>query len=181
MKSPIRRVVTGHDDQGKAVVLMDGPASNVTIRKTGFVSTVLWAVDESPADISGSGDRAARDVALSPPPNGAVLRVVDFPPVTPDSMKAADMAGEMGPGVQVSDAAARTHAFMHRTRTIDYAVVLSGEIEMRLDDSSVHLKAGDFVIQQGTNHAWVNNSQQDCRVAFIMIDALEPPAWSEGR
>jgi hypothetical protein len=151
----------------------------VSLRKTGFISTVLWAVDESPADISGSADRAAREVPLSPPPQGAVLRVVDFPPVTSEGIKAADPGKEMGPGVHVSDAAKRTHAFMHRTRTIDYAIVMTGEVDMLLDDSSVHLKAGDFVIQQGTNHAWVNNGQENCRIAFIMIDAVEPPAWSK--
>ena len=88
------------------------------------------------------------------------------------------MAREMGAGVHVPDKTAEPHPFMHRTRSLDYALIMSGEIDMLLDDSSVHVKAGDVVIQQGTNHAWVNRSQDVCRIAFIMIDAEEPPAWA---
>jgi len=72
------------------------------------------------------------------------------------------------------------HPFMHRTRSIDYAIVLAGEIDMLLDDSEVHMKAGDILVQQGTNHAWVNNGNETCRIAFILIDAQEPPAWRKG-
>ena len=179
MDQKIRRIVTGHDAKGKAVVLSDGPASNVTFRKVGgFVSTVLWATDETPADISGTADRADREVPLAPRPNSAVLRIVDFPPATPERLKDANMAREMGSGVHVPDKTAEPHPFMHRTRSLDYALIMSGEIDMLLDDSSVHVKAGDVVIQQGTNHAWVNRSQDVCRIAFIMIDAEEPPAWA---
>ncbi len=180
MDHKIRRIVTGHDASGKAVVLFDGPATNVTFRKVGgFVSTVLWAVDEAPADVSGTIDRADRPVALAPTDCGAVLRIVDFPPATPERLKDADMAREMGAGVQVPDKKADAHPFMHRTRSIDYALIMSGEIEMMLDDSSIHVKAGDVVIQQATNHAWVNRGTETCRIAFIMIDAKEPPAWSK--
>ena len=69
------------------------------------------------------------------------------------------------------------HAFTHRTRSVDYAIVLTGEIDMLLDDSQVHLNTGDVLVQQGTNHAWVNNGTQTCRIAFVLIDAKEPPAW----
>ena len=71
------------------------------------------------------------------------------------------------------------HAFTHRTKSIDYAIVLDGEIDMLLDDTQVHVKAGDVLIQQGTNHAWVNNSGKPCRIAFILIDAKEPAAWKK--
>ena len=181
MDHQIRRVVTGHDEHGKAVVLSDGPAGNVTFRKVGgFISTVLWAVDETPADISGTKDLADREVPLAPPANSTVLRIVDFPPATPERLRDADMAREMGAGVHVPDRKTQPHPFMHRTRSLDYALIMSGEIDMLLDESSVHVKAGDVVIQQGTNHAWVNRSQEICRIAFIMIDAKEPPAWSTG-
>jgi naringenin degradation protein FdeH len=180
MDHQMRRIVTGHDEQGKAVVLFDGAATNVTFRKVGgFISTVLWAADESPPDVSGSTDRADRTVPLAPPPNGTVLRVVDFPPATPERLKDADMAREMGAGVHVPDKKAEPHPFMHRTKTLDFAIILSGEIDMLLDDSTVHVKAGDFVVQQATNHAWVNRGTETCRIAFIMIDAVEPPAWSK--
>ena len=69
---------------------------------------------------------------------------------------------------------------MHRTRSVDYAIVMCGEIDMLLDDSEVHLKADDVVVQQGTNHAWVNNGTRPCRIAFILVDAKEPAAWRLG-
>jgi len=83
---------------------------------------------------------------------------------------------EMGLGAQDHGAPAR-HPFTHRTRSIDYAFVLEGEIDMLLDDTEVHLRTGDILVQQGTNHAWVNNSQANCRIAFVLIDAQEPDAW----
>jgi uncharacterized cupin superfamily protein len=88
----------------------------------------------------------------------------------------AAMTREMGLAHGHGEAPVR-HAFSHRTRSVDYAIVLDGEIDMLLDDSEVHLKAGDVLIQQGTNHAWVNNSNRICRIAFVLIDATEPPAW----
>jgi uncharacterized cupin superfamily protein len=181
MTSPIRRIVTGHDDRGKAVVLFDGPAGNVTHRKIGgFVSTVLWAVDETPADVSQRVDRADREVALGPLPNAAVFRIVDFPPAQADAPQRTSMAQEMGAGVYDPGGTAPAHPFMHRTRSIDYVLIMSGEIDMLLDDGvAVHVKAGDVVVQQATNHAWVNRGTEACRIAFIMIDAREPPAWAE--
>jgi hypothetical protein len=175
---PVRRIVTGHDDQGKAVVVVDGPAPNVKVRKaTGNVSTLLWVTDEMPADISGNSDRAEREIGTAPPANGSILRTVDFPPVTPETaaVSHAEVMREMDLGRHVP--AAARHPFMHRTRSVDYAIVLAGEIDMLLDDSEVHLTAGDILVQQGTNHAWVNNGKETCRIAFILIDAQEPPAW----
>ena len=145
-----RRVVTGHA-AGKAVVLHDGPAPNVKVRPgSGLVSTLLWATDESPADLAGSADRAAREIGIPPPRNGSIFRVVDFPP---------GAKGEM-----------------HRTPSVDYAVVLEGEIDMLLPDAVVHLGAGDVLVQQGTNHAWVNRGAVNCRIAFVLIDAKSPEA-----
>ena len=101
-----------------------------------------------------------------------MLRVVEFPPVGPGGVKIdnAAMKQEMGLGGEHGAKPAR-HPFTHRTRSIDYAIVLDGEIDMLLDDSEVHLKAGDIMVQQGTNHAWVNNSGAPCRIAFVLIDA----------
>lgn len=173
-----RRVVTGHDADGKAVVLMDGAAPNVRRRKAGTVSTVLWVTRESPADMSGSADRGEIQ-GVPPPPNGSVLRIVDFPPVSTVDFGAIDhhaQVKEMGIADIQSPGEAR-HPFTHRTCSIDYALVLEGEIDMLLDDSEVHLKAGDVVVQQGTNHAWVNNSDKNCRIAFVLIDAARPKQW----
>lgn len=182
MAKSVRRIVTGHDVSGKAVLLMDGAAPNQKVRNTGTVSTLLWVTDDTPADISGAQDRGDRESGVAPPPAGSVFRVVDFPPVTAEAAAQLDQAAihrEMGLVAHGSGAAAR-HPFTHRTRSVDYAVVLEGEIDMLLDDSQVHLTAGDVVIQQGTNHAWVNNSDAVCRIAFVLIDAREPPAWKAG-
>ena len=169
MPTPVRRVVTGHDTSGKAIVLMDGDAPNRKLRQTGIVSTLLWVTDETPADISGSADRAAREIGVPPPPNGSILRVVDFPPES--AAKQADNAAilrEMG--VAAGSAPVR-HAHMHRTRSVDYAIVLSGEIYALMDEGEVLLKAGDVLIQRGTNHAWSNRTDDPCYVAFVLIDA----------
>src|SRR5215475_9453668 len=178
MAKAIRRVVTGHDESGKAVVLIDGPAPNVKMRQTGIASTLLWVTEEGPADLSGNVDRAARDIAVAPPPNGSILRIVDFPPVTAEAMAVgrASVAREMGLALR-TDGRSTRHPFTHRTRSIDYAIVIAGEIDMLLDDSEVHLVAGDVLVQQGTNHAWVNNGTEPCRIAFVLIDAREPDAW----
>jgi hypothetical protein len=177
MTQPTRRVVTGHDDQGKAVVLIDGPAPNVKLRTaSGLVSTLLWVSDETPADISSHADRAERTIGVAPPANGSILRVVDFPPFAAGAgtVDHAQVLREMGLPEQASPA---RNAFTHRTRSLDYAIVLTGEIDMLLDDSLVHLKSGDVLVQQGTNHAWINNGTQTCRIAFVLIDAQKPQAW----
>lgn len=188
MLQPIRRVVTVCDGEGKAVVGFDGPARNVRVRKAsgGLVSTLLWVTDETPADISGQADRADREIGVGPPPGGSAFRIVDFPP-TEDSalMDNAAVIREMGisrGSPKAGDDKAgddkagddKRHPLMHRTRSIDYAIVMSGEIDMLLDDTEVHLGAGDVLVQQGTNHAWVNRGRENCRIAFVLIDADEP-------
>ena len=172
----MRRVVTGHDADGKAVVLLDGAATNVKVKSAqgGVVSTLLWVTDESPADVSGSADRAQRDIAVAPPPRGSVFRVVDFPPLAAGAALSQEaIHADMGLAAQK----AGRHPMMHRTKSIDYAIVMQGEIDMLLDDSEIHLQAGDVLVQQGTNHAWVNRGTQPCRIAFVLIDAEEPPQW----
>ena len=141
---------------------MDGPAPNVKQRtSSGVVSTLLWVTEESPADISGSEDRADREVGVAPLPNGHTVRIVDFLPVTQTAVvDNATMLKEMG--ISTATAKPPRHAFTHRTKSIDYAIVLEGEIDMLLDDSEVHMKAGDIMVQQGTNHAWVNNTDKPC-------------------
>lgn len=184
MKHAIRRVVTGHDASGKAVVLIDGIAPNVKVRQgANFVHSLLWVTDETPVDVSGAADRAQREIGVAPPPMGSILRMVDFPPVTSDAenIDHETLIREMGASQGSHGGTPARHPYMHRTRTLDYAVVLTGEIDLLLDDTEVHLQAGDTVVQQGTNHAWVNRSSQTCRVAFVLIDAMEPHPIKESR
>jgi mannose-6-phosphate isomerase-like protein (cupin superfamily) len=169
----VRRVVTGHNAAGKAIVLFDGASPNVKLRQaTGLTSTLVWVTDEAPADISGNGDRAVREIGVAPPARGSVFRVVDFPPTDEKRVDNAAMLREMG--LSGDHAASARSAMMHRTKSVDYAVVISGEIDMLLDDSEVRLRAGDVLVQQGTIHAWVNRGRAPCRIAFVLIDAEEP-------
>ena len=176
MPRPVRRVVTGHDGDGKAVVAMDGPAPNVvTSRHRPGARTNLWRTVSMPASFEGERDEAAADVkfALEPLANGTNLRISEYPPETEadagiDGEKAF---AEVGAAHRIVKGA--RHPFMHRTDTVDYAIVLEGEIVLLLDEEDVHLKAGDVVIQRGTNHAWANRSDKLCRIAFILIDAAD--------
>ncbi len=144
MALEIRRVVTGHDKSGRAVVMIDEIAKNVTSSRPGQAATVVWTTDQLPADNDGDTDTSARNVSTSES-NGSVFRVVEY-----------------GPGVTPR---------MHRTDSIDYAVVIAGEIDMQLDDSEVHLKAGDILVQRGTIHNWVNRGKVPCVIAFALIGA----------
>ena len=165
---PVRRIVTGHRE-GKAVVLFDSAAPNQKLRQaSGLVSTLLWVTDETPADTSGAADCSLREIGVPPPANGTIFRVVDFPPEGSARSREAILK-EMG----VSNQGGARHAAMHRTRSVDYAIVLEGEIDMLLDDSEVRLNAGDVLVQQATNHAWVNRGTKPCRMAFVLIDAKE--------
>jgi quercetin dioxygenase-like cupin family protein len=144
---PIRRVVTGHDARNVAKVLIDAPATNAKKPNSGVVSTLMWITDKNPADI-GTGetieDLGARIVGTPPPAGGTRFCVIDFPP--------------------------GNHPHMHRTETIDYVIVIEGEIEMDMDSSTVKLKQGDIMVQRGTNHAWANRSSKRARVAFVLVD-----------
>jgi len=145
---PIRRVVTGHDEGHVAKVLLDEPATNAKHPQAGLVSTMMWCTESAPAAIpigEQPEDMGARVLGTAPPRNGTRFAVIDFPP--------------------------GNQPHMHRTETIDYVIVIEGEIEMDMDASSVKLKAGDIMIQRGTNHAWANRSSKRARVAFVLVDA----------
>jgi mannose-6-phosphate isomerase-like protein (cupin superfamily) len=168
--SEIRRIVTALDASGKAVVLFDSRLALASGRAN------LWITDSYPPGFSSKNDLATKPVGrTSPPENGTVFRVIEFPPVDPATeaklepnlvQRTVDPAPKKGLPM--------SHPLMHRTRTVDYMVILSGEIDMKLDDSVVHLKPGDVVIQQATNHAWINRGTQPCRILAVLIDAQEP-------
>ena len=145
---PIRRVVTGHDANDVAKIITDGAATNARFPPSGIRSTLIWCTDATPADIAVGEtveDMGQRKLGTPPPANGTRFAVIDFPPGN-------------APG-------------MHRTESIDYVIVLAGEIDMDMDDSTVTLRAGDVMVQRGTNHAWANRSDKPARVAFVLIDA----------
>jgi len=173
MTTKIRRIVTGHDKNGMSVALMVGELPLAEVQP-GVDTTLLWATDETPAEMSGSNDRAQRDLGVAPPPNGSLLRIVDFHPVSKDFKgDSKALAAEIGGEIVTGKGKNSNHPLMHRTKTIDYGIVLEGEIDIMFDDTEVHLKAGDIVVQQSTNHAWVNNSDKICRMAFAMIDGVK--------
>ena len=174
MNSKIRRIVTTNDETGKAIVLLDSAAPNAKIRQTtGITFTLLWVTDSTPPNISGNVDAADRDIGVAPPPGGSIFRIVEFPPTKANEnvVSSEEVLNEMGLTSSAETGGKLRHPHMHRTNSIDYAVVMSGEIDLFLDDSDVHLKAGDVVVQRGTNHAWVNRGDEPCKIAFILIDA----------
>jgi naringenin degradation protein FdeH len=175
MTKAIRRVVTGHDVAGRSVFIMDGPTPHVFSRTKGSaVVHELWETARTPADNRGSGDAISRGHRLPPPKNGSVFRVIEYPP---DTERLAAIARENALPDDGSGRAAATdrnnprHPGFHKTATIDYAIVLSGEIFALMDDGEVLLKAGDVLIQRGTNHAWSNRATEPAVVAFVLIDA----------
>jgi quercetin dioxygenase-like cupin family protein len=145
----IRRVIIGHDRDGKAVVEQDGLMTNVKVMPSGHSGCVMWATEGTPADPNVTDDPAARDRDLPPPRNGTVLRILELVPHKP--------------------------AFMHRTDSVDYCIVLQGECVMKMDDEKeVTLRQGDILIQKGTWHGWENRSGNTCRLAFVLIDGKAP-------
>ena len=143
----LRRVVTGHDDQGRAVVQIDETCTNILSRRPLHSSCVVWSSAEFPVDNAAPGDLAARELSVVGRAD-SVFRVVEYQPgVAPRK---------------------------HRTETLDYAVVMSGEIDMELDGSSVHLRQGDVLVQRGTIHNWINRGTVPCTIAFVLIAAQTP-------
>ena len=187
MAKQVRRVVTGHDPDGKAIVISDGPAPFVHVNAVNpeWYSTDIWRTRETPARIA----TAAEEPTLGPrrqmpDKRGTVLRINHFPPeneavrqMDPQASRAAFAA--LGNEKAATFGKGGRHPLMHRTETIDYAIVLSGEITMVLDDVDVELSAGDIVVQRGTNHAWSNRSNAPCVVAFMLIDGEFAPDLSE--
>jgi mannose-6-phosphate isomerase-like protein (cupin superfamily) len=171
----VRRVVTKLDSSGKAVVMFDGSVQLKSFRSPNPAGE-MWVTDKSLPDFNWSADRALTKVGLVPPKNGTIFRIVDFVPLSPEMEKKMDInlmmkvVGDHAPAKGLPP----RHPMMHRTRSLDYAIIMSGEIDMLLDEGEVHLKAGDVVVQQATNHAWVNRSGKPCRIAFILMDSQEP-------
>lgn len=187
MARAIRRVVTGHDQSGKAVVLSDGavPVVHSNPMRPGQLSYEVWKTSAMPIPLAPQEpEPTGGKRQLHPVPMGNVFRISEVPPesdairnMTPEQSRAAfaasnaEEASTWGRGGR--------HPLMHRTETLDYAVVLEGEITLILDEGEVMLKAGDVVIQRGTNHAWRNHTSKPTRMLYVLIDGKFDPAMEE--
>ena len=145
-----RRVVTGHDARGVAVFTSDGQAAAARTAPDGAYFYEIWSTDAMPAPIAATEDDPTHTaLTVPPPPNGTKIRINELPP------------GVVSP--------------VHRTQTVDYGIVLSGEVVLALDDSETVLRAGDVVVQRGTSHRWENRTAETARMAFILVDGAFTP------
>ena len=171
----IRRVVTGHNAQGKSVLIMDGAAPHVYSRVPGStVVTELWETRGAPASNAGTDEVTNRPFRLAPPKHGTVFRIIHYPPdkVRLAAIKKEEAMGEDGSGRHAAtDRNNPRHAGFHKTDSVDYAIVLQGEIWAMMDEGEVLLKQGDVLIQRGTNHAWSNRTDKIATLAFVLVDA----------
>ncbi|MEO0500825.1 MAG: cupin domain-containing protein [Pseudomonadota bacterium] len=183
----VRRIVTGHDADGRAVVLSDGAPPRVQGfgGGRGTVFHELWATRETPAPIEAGADEPEEGaVSLPPPANGTRIRIVDFPPEDDEAEVSAEEARALFAETGAAEAsrhvgAGTRHAFMHRTESIDYGIVLEGEITLILDVGETIVRTGDIVIQRGTNHGWANRSGVPARVCFVLIDGRFAPELAD--
>lgn len=183
----VRRVVTGHDKHGKAIVLSDGltPTLKTNALRPGHRSTEVWRTSATPAPISASEPDPTlpgpgQVPTIHPAPRGTVIRVAEWAPepeairqLTPEA--AREIFRAMGNENASMHGRGGRHPIMHRTQTIDYAVILEGELTLILDEEDVVLKQGDIVVQRGTSHSWANRSDRPCKILFVLIDGTFDP------
>jgi hypothetical protein len=169
MAPQFRRIVTGHDAEGKSVVVIDGPPS---------AFGAFWQTEGTPADNRTTADAAQAVRTLEPPPAGSIFRYASIPPEDPNvPAKEREAAiARMFAQMEAEDCRPDTsrHPGMHKTRTVDYVILLAGEVTLLLDRGEVDLKPFDVVVQRGTNHAWVNKGKEPALIAAVLIDAHEP-------
>lgn len=189
-RKPVRRVVTGHDAQGRAIILSDGPAPNVFDSDTipGFGATVAWYTDGKPIDhVSDEDTSLDPTMPVFPGPGQTIVRIADFPPdaVYPDD--ADSVIFDEIDGEEAQEAGAEhsggKHFWFHRTESLDYAVVLEGEITLLVDEGESTMGPGDVAIQRATSHAWSNRTNKNARVMFVLIgtDAISPSEIAEAK
>jgi hypothetical protein len=170
----IRRIVTGDDAKGRSRIIEDGPSPSIrtVAARPGYRAVNVWRTQETPAKISAP-DSTAQHQGISPPKHGNILRIIDFPPEPADPVKLKEMLDSTFGGIYkdaAHDKRPGVHPGMHRTETVDYAIVLEGEIYAVMDEGETLMRAGDVLIQRGTNHAWANRSDRTARIAFVLID-----------
>lgn len=175
--NPKRRVVTGHDANGRSIVISDQPTPHLrqSPHRPNVIYHNMWATDSAPAKINGPADPVTDKMAVPPVANGVNFRILEIDPESlypkpsvEDARKAFDAMGSSAHALTEQPNA--KHTLMHRTKSVDFGIVLEGELTMVLDDSETVLRAGDVVIQRGTNHAWANKSDKRVVIAFVLID-----------
>ena len=169
----VRRVLTGHDAQGRSTFIADGEAQNVKEMTSmpGLALTDLWETGGAPASNAGDKDAAARPVRLEPPKNGTILRIVEFPPDAAWRDSADAKAAFKSIGAGHAQDASSSDPMMHRTSTVDYIIVLKGEIYAVMDSGEKLLRAGDILVQRGTNHSWSVRGNEPCIIAAVLVNA----------
>lgn len=179
---PIHRVVTGHDADGKGIIVIDGPLSTVRALDSlpGMVFHEVWETHRTPAPVDNGPDPTPGPLMHQAPAQGNRIRFVDFPP---DASYMADAPARMEAlFTEVNDVTAwavqhdSPHPMMHSSEAIDYCIVIEGEITLVLEDSEVLLKPGSVVVQRGTSHAWANRTDRMCRVLYVQVDGEYAPS-----
>ncbi|USG62575.1 cupin domain-containing protein [Sneathiella marina] len=171
---PVRRVVTGHNDAGYSVIEEDGmsPATKTIEGRPDYAVTNIWRTGKSPADVHADDD-ILEHRGVTPPEMGTVIRAIDIPPETGDPEEFRKIVEKtfktLYPDAEHAPSDTR-HYGMHKTSTVDYAIIIEGELTAIMDEGETVLKAGDILIQRGTNHGWANRSDAMCRVVFILVD-----------
>jgi mannose-6-phosphate isomerase-like protein (cupin superfamily) len=167
---PVRRVVTGHNAANESIIVGDGPTSRIydNLGQVGLVFQEIWHTAQTPAPIDRDQQEADEDsLVLAPPTNGVRIRVLDIPPDSKD-----ENLDEVFENIAASDAKLdeARHPSFHRTETIDFGIILSGEIVLLMDEGETTVGPGEIVVQRGTNHGWANRTNEPCRVVFVLID-----------
>jgi mannose-6-phosphate isomerase-like protein (cupin superfamily) len=175
-KLPIRRIVTGHDPEGKAVVAMEGEPPNVinfpSVPGTYFFE--IWKTHEMPVPVDNGPDPTLGPRRMGPTPNGCAVRIVQIAPEKdvklPSTVEEMEQHfRETGSPEAATSRPNAPHPLMHRTESVDFGILIDGELTLVLDDSEVQLRPGDIVVQRGTNHAWSNRGDKPCRIAFVLL------------
>ncbi|MGH8689686.1 MAG: cupin domain-containing protein [Burkholderiales bacterium] len=169
----VRRVLTGHDAGGRSTFIADGEAPNVREMPSfpGLALTDLWETKGAPASNAGAADAADRPIRLEPPKNGTILRIVEFPPDSSRPRGSDGAAGFKAIGAGHTQDRRSSDPMMHRTGTIDYIIVLKGEIHAVMETGEKLLRAGDILVQRGTNHSWSVRGAEPCIVAAVLVSA----------
>jgi mannose-6-phosphate isomerase-like protein (cupin superfamily) len=173
----IKRYVTGHDADGKAIVTHDDHAPNAVALQgwPGASVTEIWVTGEMPVDNMGTEDQSLRPLQHDPVAGGTIFRVVEIPPEGDSTIDTEETFRQLGSGNKPTSEDQEKHPTMHKTDSVDFLVVISGEMWMVMEKGEVLLKPGDCIVQRGTNHAWKNVGDKPCLLAAVLVDAKPAP------